>query len=66
MIKFLQILVVNLPLVFDSSQITTAKTGWSFYAKEGFSKGKEESEQRSYENSHLDSEHITLNSGKDT
>ncbi len=43
-----------------------AKTGWSFYAKEGFSKGKEESEQRSYENSHLDSEHITLSSGKDT
>lgn len=43
-----------------------AKTGWSFYAKEGFSKGKEESEQRMYENSHLDSEHIRLSSGKDT
>ncbi|TFI32244.1 hemagglutinin repeat-containing protein, partial [Histophilus somni] len=43
-----------------------AKTGWSFYAKEGFSKGKEESEQRMYENSHVDSEHITLSSGKDT
>ncbi len=33
-----------------------AKTGWSFYAKEGFSKGKQESEGKTYHNSHIDTE----------
>ncbi|QIM61985.1 hypothetical protein A1D29_00890 [Pasteurellaceae bacterium Orientalotternb1] len=41
------------------------KTGWSFYAKEGFSKGKQESEGKTYQNSHLDAETINLNSGGD-
>ncbi|MBN6710619.1 hemagglutinin repeat-containing protein [Haemophilus haemoglobinophilus] len=43
-----------------------AKTGWSFYAKEGFSKGKQESEGKTYHNSHIDTDTLTLSSGKDT
>ncbi|QLB42036.1 hemagglutinin repeat-containing protein [Mannheimia pernigra] len=42
-----------------------AKTGWSFYAKEGFQKGKQTSESTTYHNSHIDSETFTLNSGGD-
>ncbi|VEI58514.1 Filamentous hemagglutinin [Pasteurella multocida] len=41
------------------------KTGWSFYAKEGVSKGKQESEGKTYQNSHLDAETINLNSDSD-
>ncbi|QTM00730.1 hypothetical protein GM698_03465 [Mannheimia sp. ZY171111] len=42
-----------------------AKTGWSFYAKEGFQKGKQTSESMTYHNSHIDSETFRLNSGGD-
>ncbi|QLB42034.1 hemagglutinin repeat-containing protein [Mannheimia pernigra] len=42
-----------------------AKTGWSFYAKEGFQKGKQTSESTTYHNSHIDSETFRLNSGGD-
>lgn len=42
-----------------------AKTGWSFYAKEGFNKGKQESEGKTYQNSHLDAQTIHINSGGD-
>ena len=43
-----------------------AKTGWSFYAKEGFSKGKQESEGKTYHNSHIDTDTLNISSGKDT
>ncbi|MBN6710617.1 hemagglutinin repeat-containing protein [Haemophilus haemoglobinophilus] len=42
-----------------------AQTGWSVYGQVGFGNQKQDMESTRYHNSHLESEHIRLSSGKD-